>query len=141
MAYCAWRETRMASASLLEAGRGRHRIRVGSRHLPRQSCARRSSPSPTTCGGLRREARRPVRTAPLSIPLPGAAAPPVAALLRALRSHEELRAGFRHHEILPGRAPRFAAPPASYAALAPALARRGVGALFEHQARALERLE
>jgi DEAD/DEAH box helicase domain-containing protein len=77
----------------------------------------------------------------LSIALPVDDATPVAALLRALRSHEELRAGFRHHEILPGRAPRFAAPPASYAALAPALARRGVGALFEHQARALERLE
>jgi len=65
----------------------------------------------------------------------------VATLLHALRHQEGLREGFRHHEVLAAHPPRFAALPPAYASLASALARRGVDALFEHQARALDALE
>jgi hypothetical protein len=88
-----------------------------SRHLPRQSCReQRSSPSPTTCGGLRtRKLRRPVeRPTPLcDRALRWNERPPrfAAALLRAPALSRRVARGNRHHEIsCPGRAPRFAAP-------------------------------
>jgi DEAD/DEAH box helicase domain-containing protein len=64
----------------------------------------------------------------------------VAALVRALRDGDAIGARFRHHEILPERPARLAPLPADFAALAPALARRGVDRLFDHQARALAHL-
>jgi DEAD/DEAH box helicase domain-containing protein len=72
---------------------------------------------------------------------PGAAAPRVARLLHALRNQEGLCEAFRHHEILPARDPVHAPLPAGFERLAPMLARRGIGALYAHQARALERLD
>jgi DEAD/DEAH box helicase domain-containing protein len=82
----------------------------------------------------------------VSVSLPIAAstapAPPaVERLLHALRSEEGLREAFRHHELLPAR-PAVTAPlPPGWGALAPALARRGVASLYEHQARALAHLD
>ncbi|RIL07912.1 MAG: DEAD/DEAH box helicase [Proteobacteria bacterium] len=64
----------------------------------------------------------------------------MAELLHALRHQEGLREGFRHHEVLPERPPAFGALPPGYERLAPALARRGVDALYLHQARALAHL-
>jgi len=66
----------------------------------------------------------------------------LARFLDAFQREEGLREGFRHHERLPAQPARWSeAWPEGYAALAPALARRGVGALYQHQARALERLD
>lgn len=66
----------------------------------------------------------------------------LARFLAAFRDEEGLRDGFRHHERLPAQpARRCDAWPAGYAALAPALARRGIDALYRHQGRALERLD
>lgn len=89
---------------------------------------------------MRRIARKG-RNAPAPPPA-GAAAERLARFLDALRSEEGLREAFRHHEVLPAHPARCSdAWPARYADLAPALARRGVGALYQHQARALERLD
>ena len=57
-----------------------------------------------------------------------------------MREQEGLRESFRHHELLPARAAAYAALPAGFEALAPALARRGVSQLYSHQARALDAL-
>jgi DEAD/DEAH box helicase domain-containing protein len=57
-----------------------------------------------------------------------------------MREQEGVRESFRHHERLPARAAEFAALPAGFEALAPALARRGVPQLYSHQARALDAL-
>ena len=57
-----------------------------------------------------------------------------------MREQEDLREAFRHHEVLPARAAEFAAFPAGFEALAPALARRGVPRLYSHQAHALDAL-
>ena len=64
----------------------------------------------------------------------------VAHFLQALREQEGLREAFRHHERLPARVAEFAALPAGFEALAPALALRGVPQLYSHQARALDAL-
>jgi DEAD/DEAH box helicase domain-containing protein len=80
---------------------------------------------------------------PLDDTLAGSAvSPPLARFLEAFRSEEFLRDGFRHHERQPGRpAHDVEAWPESYAALAPALAERGIPSLFAHQVRALEALD
>jgi DEAD/DEAH box helicase domain-containing protein len=76
---------------------------------------------------------------------PRAAAPDHAAaitsLLYALRHEDGLRDGFRHHEIVSARPPATAPLPSGWEALAPALTRSGITALYRHQARALARLE
>ncbi len=65
----------------------------------------------------------------------------VAAFLAALKESAPLREALRHHEILGTQRGRHApALPAGYEALAPLLARRGIRALYAHQARALEGL-
>ena len=64
------------------------------------------------------------------------------AFLARLDEDEALRSAIRHRALLPGQPARRREPwPDAWAALAPALARRGVPALFEHQARALEALD
>jgi len=82
----------------------------------------------------------------VSIPLPSdpataGVARGVSALLGALRTREGLREAFRHHEILAERAALLAPLPDAYAGLAEGLARRGIRSLYQHQARALERLD
>jgi DEAD/DEAH box helicase domain-containing protein len=75
-------------------------------------------------------------------PPAGATAERLARFLGALRGEEGLRDALRHHEVLPAQPARWSdAWPARYVDLAPAFARRGVGALYQHQARALERLD
>lgn len=79
----------------------------------------------------------------------GSAGPPeqadgdrLARFLAAFRDEEGLRDGFRHHERQPAQPARpCEAWPAGYAALAPALARRGIEALYRHQGSALARLD
>lgn len=61
----------------------------------------------------------------------------MASLLSALAADPALRGALRHHEVLEAHAPALAALPERFAALAPLLARRGIDALYEHQARAL----
>jgi DEAD/DEAH box helicase domain-containing protein len=82
---------------------------------------------------------------PTRLPEPSAghgARTAVAGFLDALRRHERLGPALRHHEVIAGR-PACLAPawPAGYEALAAAMARRGIGGLYRHQARALEALE
>lgn len=80
----------------------------------------------------------PCGDTPASAP-PG---PPLARFLDAFHREEFLRDGFRHHEVLPSQsADGSDGWPEGYAALAPALAGRGIPSLFSHQARALEALE
>jgi DEAD/DEAH box helicase domain-containing protein len=74
-------------------------------------------------------------------PAPEDAAARLALFLDAFRSQEGLREGFRHHERQPAQPAQWSDWPPEYAALAPALAGRGIGGLFSHQARALERLD
>jgi DEAD/DEAH box helicase domain-containing protein len=62
--------------------------------------------------------------------------------LEAFHQEDGLRGGFRHHEVIPAQpALRAEAWPSAYAALAPALARRGIASLFAHQVRALASLD
>ena len=76
------------------------------------------------------------------MPSSGTAGDGLARLLEALRSHEGWRDAFRHHEVLAARPGEGARPiPPAYAALGPLLARRGIDALYSHQARALEHLD
>jgi len=65
----------------------------------------------------------------------GAAIP---ALLAALAAEPSLRDALRHHEVLAAQAPETAPVPDALAHLAPLLAARGIRALYEHQARALD---
>ncbi len=64
----------------------------------------------------------------------------IAAFLAALKESAPLREALRHHEILAAQPPRFAALPPGFEAAAATLPRHGIERLYEHQARALERL-
>ena len=65
----------------------------------------------------------------------------ISRLLAQIRQDRDLREAIRHHEVLPGRDSRVAAPEGfDLSPLEPVLRRRGIEALYSHQARALELL-
>ena len=66
--------------------------------------------------------------------------PALASFVRALETEPDFRDALVHREPLPAQPASFAELPPAYADLVPVLARRGIAALYTHQARALASL-
>jgi len=73
-------------------------------------------------------------------PSPAAARGAISDFVAALEADADLARALVHREQLPARRARCGALPADYADLSPVLVRRGIGALYTHQERALAAL-